>query len=96
MLSPSGQGLSQHWLTPARKILFSEEVVRYGQHDRLVRMKVSPQARKRNPDLPTYWEVREVSYEVQGRLKTVMTSLAAGTYSTKAVAELYQENGKSN
>jgi hypothetical protein len=78
-------------LTPARKNLVSEEVVRYGKNDRLVRMKVSPQARKRNPDLPTHWEVREVTYEVQGKLKTVMTSLPAGTYSTSAVAKLYQE-----
>lgn len=54
-------------------------------------MKVSPQARKRNPDLPTHWEVRRVNYEVQGKLKTVMTSLPAATYSTNAVAKLYQE-----
>ncbi|WP_339439656.1 IS4 family transposase [Pseudomonas sp. EA_15y_Pfl1_P104] len=91
MLSLSGQGIDCHWLTPARKNLVSEEVVRYGKHDRLVRMKVSPQARKRNPDLPTHWEVREVSYEVQGKLKTVMTSLPASTYSASAVAKLYQE-----
>jgi IS4 transposase len=54
-------------------------------------MKVSPQARKRNPNLPTHWEVREVSYEIQGKLKTIMTSLPAATYSTNAVAKLYQE-----
>lgn len=91
MLRLSGQGIDRHWLTPARKNLVSGEVVRYGKHDRLVRMKVSPQARKRNPDLPTHWEVREVNYEVQGKLKTVMTSLPAATYSTNAVAKLYQE-----
>lgn len=91
MLSLSGAGANRHWLTPARKNLVSEEIVRYGKHDRLVRMKVSPQARKRNPSLPTHWEVREVSYEVQGKLKTVMTSLPANTYSTMAVAKLYQQ-----
>jgi hypothetical protein len=91
MLSLSNVGTNRHWLTPARKNLVSEEVVRYGEHDRLVRMKVSPQARKRNPSLPTHWEVREVSYEIQGKLKTVMTSLPAGTYSTMAVAKLYQQ-----
>lgn len=64
MLSLSGVGTNSHWLTPARKNLVSEEIVRYGTHDRLVRMKVSPQARKRNPSLPTHWEVREVSYEI--------------------------------
>lgn len=91
MLSLSNVGTNRHWLTPARKNLVSEEVVRYGEHDRLVRMKVSPQARKRNPSLPTHWEVREVSYEIQGKSKTVMTSLPAGTYSTMAVAKLYQQ-----
>ena len=91
MLSLSDVGINRHWLTPARKNLVSEEIVRYGKHDRLVRMKVSPQARKRNPSLPTHWEVREVSYEIQGKLKTVMTSLPASTYSTMAVAKLYQQ-----
>ncbi|MNP03932.1 Transposase DDE domain protein [compost metagenome] len=91
MLSLSDVGINRHWLTPARKNLVSEEIVRYGEHDRLVRMKVSPQARKRNPSLPTHWEVREVSYEIQGKLKTVMTSLPASTYSTMAVAKLYQQ-----
>lgn len=89
--SLSKSGTNRHWLIPAKKGLICEEKVRYGQHDRLVRMKVSPQARKRNPTLATHWEVREVSYEVQGKLKTVMTSLPAKTYDTKAVAKLYQE-----
>lgn len=91
MLDLSGNGIDRHWLTPARKNLVSEEVVSYGKNDRLVRMKVSQQARKRNPDLPTHWDVREVSYEVQGRLKTVVTSLPASTYSSKTVARLYEE-----
>lgn len=82
---------NRHWLIPARKGLVSEELIRYGKQDRLLRMKVSPQARKRNPELPAYWDVREVSYEVQGKVKTVLTSLPAATYSAKAIAELYQE-----
>ena len=57
------QLLDRHWLTPARKNLVVEEIERYGEHDRLIRMKISPQARKRNPTLPTHWEAREVGYE---------------------------------
>jgi len=91
MLSLSGAGNNRHWLIPAKKGLVCEEVARYNQHDRLVCMKVSPQARKRNPTLPTHWEAREVSYEIQGKVKTVMTSLPANIYSTEAVAKLYQE-----
>lgn len=89
--SLSRSGTHRHWLIPAKKGLVCEEVARYSVHDRLVRMKVSPQARKRNPVLPSHWEVREVSYEIQGKVKTVMTSLPAETYNTKAVAKLYQE-----
>jgi hypothetical protein len=91
MLSLSGAGNHRHWLIPAKKGLVCEEIARYNQHDRLVRMKVSPQARKRNPTLPTHWDAREVSYEIQGKVKTVMTSLPANIYSTEAVAKLYQE-----
>lgn len=91
MLSLSGAGNHRHWLIPAKKGLVCEEVARYNQHDRLVCMKVSPQARKRNPTLPAHWEAREVSYEIQGKVKTVMTSLPANIYSTEAVAKLYQE-----
>ena len=57
----------------------------------MLRMKVSAPARKRNPSLPTHWEVREVSYEAQGKVKTVLTSLPADIYSAKAIATLYQE-----
>ena len=32
MLRLSGQGTNRHWLTPARKNLVSEEVVRYGKN----------------------------------------------------------------
>lgn len=80
-----------HWLTPARKGLVSEEIARYGKGDRLLRMKVLSQARKRNPHLPAHWDVREVSYEVKGKLKTVLTSLSANTYMAKAISTLYQE-----
>ncbi|WP_423836274.1 IS4 family transposase [Stutzerimonas stutzeri] len=91
LLSLAATGENRHWLIPACKGLLCEEVVRYGKGDRLLRMKVSPQARKRNASLPAHWEVREVSYEVKGKTKTVLTSLPADTYSAKAIAQLYQE-----
>lgn len=91
LLNVADGGSNRHWLTPARKNLVMEEVERYGKHDRRVRMKVSPQARKRNPGLPTHWEVREVSYESQGQIRSLLTSLPAENYSAGAVAELYLE-----
>lgn len=91
LLSLSTSGVNRHWLIPARKGLVREEVERYGEHDRLVRMGVSPQARKHNPALPATWLVREVSYKVKGGLKTVLTSLPAEHYPANVVENLYRE-----
>ncbi|HAS8478134.1 TPA: IS4/IS5 family transposase, partial [Vibrio vulnificus] len=45
----------------------------------------------KNPSLPEKWQVRAVTYEVQGKQKTVFTSLPRTNYDAKAVAELYHE-----
>ncbi|MDO3388829.1 IS4 family transposase, partial [Gilvimarinus sp. SDUM040013] len=91
LLKVSQQGEKRHWLIPEKKNLVREELERYGKNDRLVRMKVSAQARKKNPELPDYWDVREVSYKVKNGLKTVFTSLPIEAFSAKAIAGLYQE-----
>ncbi|HCG80334.1 MAG: IS4 family transposase [Oceanospirillaceae bacterium] len=91
LLSLQQEGQERHWLIPARKGLVAEEIHRNNAHDRELRMKVSPQARKRNPTLPEFWTVREVTYESRGKLKTVYTSLPFKRYRTDAVAKLYQE-----
>lgn len=91
LLSLANQGEQRHWLIPARKNLQGEVLKVYSANDQLIRMKVSPQARKKNPKLPEYWEVRQVSYKVQGGLKTVLTSLPVEQYSAAAIARLYKE-----
>ena len=52
----------------------------------LVEMNVSPQARKKNPNLPEKWQVRAVTYQVQGKHKTVFTSLPREEYDGELVA----------
>lgn len=84
-------GGNRHWLIPARKGLVYEEVERYNPQDKLLRMKVSAQARKRNPNLPETWEVRAVTYDINGIEKTVYTSLPYTQYDTEMVAGLYHE-----
>ncbi|MGI2860797.1 transposase, partial [Shewanella algae] len=79
------------WLLPAKKgvkytLLDDEE-----SDDMRVEMKVSPQARKKNPNLPETWQVRAVTYQVQGKQKTVFTSLPREQYDAGAVAALYHE-----
>jgi len=91
LLSLADNGEQRHWLIPERKGLVYEELQRLNEHDRLLQMRVSAQARKRNPHLPETWQVRAVSYRVRGKLKTVFTSLPADRFSTEQIAELYQE-----
>ena len=66
LLTLSRSGENRHWLLPARKDIVSEVQESYGAGDRLLKMKVSPQARKQNPSLPEYWYARAVSYELNG------------------------------
>lgn len=67
---------NRHWLIPARANAKSEVIERYGDGDVRLRMRVSPQARKKQPDLPSHWEVRAITRCLpDGRLRTVFTSL---------------------
>lgn len=54
-------------------------------------MKVSPQARKKNPAFPEFWQVRAVAYAIAGSDKTVFTSLPATEFTAQQVATLYHE-----
>jgi len=91
LLNVANQGQQRHWLIPERKGLIYEEIDRYSENDRLLQMKVSPQARKRNPNLPETWQVRAVRYTVSGKSKTVFTPLPHEHYSDAQVADLYHE-----
>lgn len=91
MLSLNQGDCERHWLIPERKGLVQTTLKRYGEGDELVQMKVSPQARKKNPTLPETWQARRVSYPVKSGIKTVMTSLPHAHYSAGAIANLYKE-----
>ncbi|OAT14615.1 transposase [Buttiauxella noackiae ATCC 51607] len=89
LLTLNQQGTNRHWLLPARKNVVAETEEIYAPGDRLLKLKVSPQARKKNPSLPEFWYARAVAYELNGVEKTVLTSLPADRYRAKDVAELY-------
>ena len=57
------QGAGANSLIPARK--------RYNGSERVLRMRVSDQARKRNPAQPKFWTVHEVTYETKAKLTAV-------------------------
>lgn len=91
LLSIQDEPDNRHWLIPERKGTVRTELECYGDGDCLVQMKVSPQARKKNSLLPEHWQVRAVTYEVEGKEKTVFTSLPASQFSAEQVATLYHE-----
>jgi len=91
MLSLTQQGGDRHWLIPERKGLVYEVIETYEDGDELIQMKVSPQARKKNPDLPETWCVRRVTYKIKSGFKTVMTSLPIERFSKDDISGLYQE-----
>ncbi|PUE94205.1 IS4 family transposase [Xanthomonas oryzae] len=89
--SLAGNGEQRHWLTPARKGIVAEQVACDGQNDCLLQMRVSPQARKKNPALPTHGQCRQISCERNGKVKKILTCLPADRYPANAVAALYEE-----
>lgn len=86
-------GGNRHWLTRGRKDLRWTAVKRLGRGDELVEINVSPEARKKRPDLPALWTVRVVRYQRKGfRPQRLVTSLTDATrYRAKDLVELYHE-----
>jgi hypothetical protein len=84
-------GNKRHWLIPKRSNTVYEVIEEYGDGDALWRMKVSPQARKKNPSLPEYWDARAITYDVQVKAKTVLTSLPISNYPADKIAQLYHQ-----
>jgi hypothetical protein len=76
LLWPLQHQHGRHWLIPARAGLKSDVVDTYGPGDVCLRMRVSPQARKKNPNLPPTWDVRAITREIDGKSRTLFTSLA--------------------
>jgi len=68
-------GKQRHWLVRARAGLRYEVICQFSADDCLVRLPVSPQARKQRPDLPFYWEARLITCKVGGVTRQFLTSL---------------------
>ena len=75
LLQVQQSGISRHWLIPAKS---NSKWERLDPHpnDYRVRMKVSPQARKHNPALPTHREARAIeTVSRRGKRRILLTSL---------------------
>lgn len=93
LLWPLQHQQGRHWLIPARANARGEVVQTHGVGDVCLRMKVSPQARKKNPALPETWEVRAITRALpNGQPRTVFTSLSEpARWPADEVFALYHE-----
>jgi hypothetical protein len=68
-------GENRHFIIPAKSNT-RWEVVSGREGDQLVRMRVSPQARTKCPQLPEFWQARAVlAVDTRGRQRILLTSL---------------------
>lgn len=66
---------NRHFLIPAKSNT-KWEVIEGDEHDAIVRMRVSPQARAKCPELPEFWEARAVTViDPEARRRVLLTSL---------------------
>lgn len=92
LLGWQAQGRERHWLMRAKEKLRHEIVAEFAPGDWLVRLPVSPQARQRDPALPTHWEVRLIEVAVGGKRRRFLTSLRdAVAHPATVLAGLYRE-----
>jgi hypothetical protein len=86
-------GHNRHWLTRAKKNTAWKVIRRLGRGDDLVEMKVSSDARKKDPSLPATWTARAIAYQRKGfRPQTLLTSLLDPTkYPAAEIVLLYHE-----
>lgn len=92
LLQVQQNGTERHWLIPAKNNSRWEHLDPHPT-DYRVRLKVSPQARERNPALPSHWEARAIETVTRhGRRRILLTSLLnAKAWPAKEVAAQYQE-----
>lgn len=86
-------GSNRHWLIRAKSNVKGRRIQRRGPRDELVEMKVSAQARAKDPSLPTTWVVRGIHYQIKGfRPQRLITSLLDPVaYPAAEIVTLYHE-----
>lgn len=86
------QGPQRHWLMRAKDNLRHDVVQSLSPHDQLIRMPVSQQARKLDPDLPSHWQARLITVTVKGQTRRFITSLLDHElHPAQHLAQLYRQ-----
>jgi hypothetical protein len=85
-------GEQRHWLIPAKRSLAWERLDP-NPGDYRVRMSVSAQARKADPNLPAFWEARAIeTTNRHGKKRILLTSLMdAKAYPAREIVHQYEE-----
>jgi hypothetical protein len=77
-------------LLPLKKGTQYEEVRSLGKQDKLVRIKTTPQSRKKRPHLPEVIEARLLTRQVKGKSLQVLTSMTdCMAYPSGEIVDLY-------
>ena len=86
-------GEGRHWLTRARSKLVSTRIKRFGAGDELIELKVSREARQKDPSLPLTWRMRAIRYKRRGfKPQLLLTSLVdPKRYPAAEIIDLYHE-----
>lgn len=86
----TSRGRNRHFIIPA-KANTKWEVIDGSSDDALVQMRTSPQARKKSPDLPEFWQARAVTIvDDNARKRVLLTSLQdRKRYTATDIAMLY-------
>ncbi len=86
-------GTERHWMTRAKSNTKFRPIRRFGRGDELVEFAVSSEARKKDPSLPTHFDVRAIRYQRKGfQPQLLLTSLLdPTTYPADEIRALYHE-----
>lgn len=93
LLGISRSGRERHWLTRAKSNTAYTVVEELASGDRIVELKVSPEARRKDPSLPTHWRARAIQYAVGDHEPSVLLTslLDPAKYPAEEVADMYHE-----
>ena len=86
-------GIARHWMTLAKSTTTFRHIQRLGPGDDLVELTVSSAARRKDPSLPTHFDVRAIRYQRKGfRPQLLLTSLVdSEQYPADELRTLYHE-----
>jgi hypothetical protein len=93
VLIPLTRGGDRHWLTRTKSTTAYRLIRHLGPGDDLVELAVSPQARKKDPSLPTHFDARAIRYERKGYPpQCLLTSMVdAERFPAAEIRGLYHE-----